>query len=108
MSDMAGSVAGWTGLGECATEGALDAVFEAVAEALAKEEAVRIAWFGNFATRYREVRNRQNPRTGKSNSIPALTALSFEAGNALKATFKEAPAARDRVTTELPRWSGFA
>ena len=54
-SDIAAQVADRTGLSRTDAAGAVDAVdavFEAVIEALARREQVRIAGFGLFATRY--------------------------------------------------------
>ena len=59
-SEMVGRVAGRMGLTKSAADGAVDAVFEVIAEALAKEEAVRIAGFGTFATRSRSARTGRN------------------------------------------------
>ena len=53
-------------------------------EALAKNEAVRIAGFGTFATKNRPARTGRNPRTGEVVSIPASVAPAFRAGKALK------------------------
>ena len=83
-SEMVGRVAGRMGLTKSAADGAVDAVFEVIVEALAKEEAVRIAGFGTFATRSRSARTGRNPRTGESVSIPASKAPSFKAGKALR------------------------
>ena len=83
-SEMVGRVAGRMGLTKSAADGAVDAVFEVIAEALAKEEAVRIAGFGTFATRSRSARTGRNPRTGESVSIPASKAPSFKAGKTLR------------------------
>ena len=49
-------VAARMGLNKSAAEGAVDTVFEAIAEGLAKEEEVRIAGFGTFGTRSRAAR----------------------------------------------------
>ena len=65
-SDIVGRMADRMGLSKSAAEGAVDTVLEAIAEALAKEEAVRIAGFGTFATRGRSARTGRNPRTGES------------------------------------------
>ena len=62
----------------------VDAVFEVIAEALAREEAVRIAGFGTFETKSRSARTGRNPRTGESVSIPASKAPSFKAAKALR------------------------
>ena len=83
-SEMVGHVAGRMGLNKSAAEGAVDAVFEVIAEALAREEAVRIAGFGTFETKSRSARTGRNPRTGESVSIPASKAPSFKAAKALR------------------------
>ena len=88
-SEMAERVAGTMGLSKSAAKGAVDAVFETIVEALAREEAVRIAGFGTFATRSRSARAGRNPQTGESIAIPASKAPSFKAGKALRAAVNE-------------------
>ena len=88
-SEMAERVAGRMGLSKSAAEGAVDAVFETIVEALAREEAVRIVGFGTFATRSRSARAGRNPQTGESIAIPASKAPSFKAGKALRAAVNE-------------------
>ena len=83
-SDIAGRVAGRAGVGKSAAGDAVDAVFEAIEEALARGENVRIAGFGTFGTRSRPARTGRNPRTGESLNIPASTAPTFKAGKALR------------------------
>ena len=83
-SDIAGRVAGRAGVGKSTAGDAVDTVFEAIAEALARGEDVRIAGFGIFATRNRSARTGRNPRTGESLEISASTAPTFEAGNPLR------------------------
>ncbi len=79
-SDIAGRVADRTGLSRSAAGEAVDAVFEA----LANGQEVRIASFGTFGTRNRPARTGRNPRTGESLSIPASTAPMFKAGKGLR------------------------
>ena len=97
-SDIVGRVAERMGLSKPAAEGAVDTVLEAIAEALTKEEAVRIAGFGTFATRGRRARTGRNPRTGESVPIAASKAPSFKAGKALRDAVNTGwkPAAVDR------------
>ena len=83
-SDIAGRVADRIGLSQSASGNAVDAVFEAVGEALANGEEVRIAGLGTFGTRNRPARTGRNPQTGESLSIPASTAPAFKPGKALK------------------------
>ena len=98
-SDIVGRMADRMGLSKSAAEGAVDTVLEAIAEALAKEEAVRIAGFGTFATRGRSARTGRNRRTGESVPIAASKAPSFKAGKALREAVNTGwkPAAADRV-----------
>ena len=83
-SDIIGRVADRMRLRKSVAEGAVDTVLETIAEALAKEEAVRIAGFGTFATKRREARTGRNPATGESVAIAASKAPSFKAGKALR------------------------
>ena len=83
-SDIAGRVASRAGVGRSAAEEAVDAVFEAIGEALARGEDVRIVGFGTFATRSRPARTGRNPRTGENMGIAASTAPTFKAGKPLR------------------------
>ena len=107
-SDIVGRVADRMRLSKSAAEGAVDTVLEAIAEALAKEEAVRIAGFGTFATRSRSARTGRNPRTGERVAIPASKAPSFKAGKALKDAVKKGwvPMRGDRVDESMVGWGG--
>ena len=83
-SDTAGRVAGRANVGRSAAGDAVDAVFEAVGEALARGEDVRIAGFGTFGTRSRPARTGRNPRTGESLNIAASTTPTFKADRPLR------------------------
>ena len=83
-SEIAGLVDGRIGVGRSAVGGAVDAVFEAIAETLARGEDVRLAGFGTFGTRRRSARTGRNPRTGESLNIAASTTPTFKAGKPLK------------------------
>ena len=83
-SDIAGRMADRIGLSRSAAGNAVDAVFEAVGEALANGEEVRIAGFGTFGKTNRPARTGRNPQTGESLSIPASIAPAFKPGKALK------------------------
>lgn len=60
------------------------AIFEVIAEAMAKGEKVSIPGFGTFETRKRAARKGKNPQTKEVIDIPACTAPAFKAGKALK------------------------
>ena len=83
-SDISARVAHQAGVSNSSAAVAVDAVFAAIAEALAKEEDVQIAGFGTFATRSRPARTGRNPRTGESLEIAASKTPAFKAGKALR------------------------
>ena len=83
-STIVGRVADRMGLTKSMAEGAVDTVLEAIGDALAREEAVRIAGFGTFATTSRAARTSRNPRTGESAPTLASKVLSFKPGKALR------------------------
>ena len=83
-SDIAGHVADRTGVARSAAGSAVDAVFEAIGETLARGEDVRIAGFGIFSTKSRPTRTGRNPSTGESMEIVASTAPTFKAGKPLR------------------------
>lgn len=63
---------------------AVDAVLDAVTEAMRKGEQVTLVGFGTFLVRKREARTGRNPRTGEPLQIAASNVPSFKAGKALK------------------------
>ena len=83
-TEIASRVADRTGVERSAAGDAVDAVFEAIAETLARGEEVRIVGFGTFVTRNRPARTGRNPRTGESLNIAASTAPAFKAGKPLR------------------------
>ena len=84
MSDIADRVADRIGSSRPVAGNAVDAVFEAIGEALASGEEVRIVGFGTFGTRNRPARTGRNPRTGESLAIPASTTPTFKPGETLR------------------------
>ena len=103
-------VAARMGLDKFTAEGAVDTVFEAIADGLAKEEDVRIAGFGTFGTRSRAARMGRNPRTGESVPIPASKSPSFKAAKGLREAVKRGrqaePAEAADVQHEPPGSAG--
>jgi len=63
---------------------AVDALFEAITEGVAKEGKVAIVGFGTWAKKERAARTGINPLTKESIKIPAKMAVSFKAGSKLK------------------------
>ncbi|CAD2075679.1 MULTISPECIES: HU family DNA-binding protein [Phocicoccus] len=67
---------------------AVDAVFEAVQEALTAGEKVQLIGFGTFEVRERAARKGRNPQTGEEIEIAASKVPAFKAGKALKDAVK--------------------
>ncbi|ASA22931.1 HU family DNA-binding protein [Paenibacillus donghaensis] len=63
---------------------AVDAVFEAIAEALQGGDKVQLVGFGNFEVRERSARKGRNPQTGEEIEIPSSKVPAFKPGKALK------------------------
>lgn len=62
----------------------VEAVLEAITEALKNGEKVQLIGFGNFEVRERAARKGRNPQTGKEITIPASKVPAFKPGKALK------------------------
>ena len=82
-SDIVGRLAGRMGLTRSTAESAVDTVLGAIAEALAKEEAVWLAGFATFRTK-RCGPVRTEPGDRENVQIAASKAPSFKAGKALR------------------------
>ena len=63
---------------------AVEAVFDAISEALEKGDKVQLIGFGTFDVSERAAREGRNPRTGETMKIAASKAPRFTAGKALK------------------------
>ena len=63
---------------------AVEAVFDAISEALEKGDKVQLIGFGTFDVSERAEREGRNPRTGETMKIAASKAPRFKAGKALK------------------------
>lgn len=77
-------VATKTGLKKVQAEAAVNAVNEAIAEALAAGDKVQIIGFGTYEVKERAAREGRNPKTGETITIAATKAPTFSAGKALK------------------------
>ncbi|WP_407973157.1 HU family DNA-binding protein (plasmid) [Burkholderia pyrrocinia] len=73
-----------TGNSKAHTETAIDAILQAVTQALTRGEAVQLVGFGSFSTGARPERNGRNPSTGEAITIPAAKTVKFSAGKAFK------------------------
>lgn len=83
-AELVEKVAEKTGLTKKDSGRALDAVFEAITEALAGGQRVQLVGFGSFEVRRRAARKGRNPQTGKEIQISARRVPAFKAGKALK------------------------
>ncbi len=83
-AELVDRVAEKTGLTKKDSGRALDAVFEAITEALAGGQRVQLVGFGSFEVRRRAARKGRNPQTGKEIQIGARRVPAFKAGKALK------------------------
>ncbi len=65
-------------------EASVNAVVDAITEALVKGDKVQLVGFGSFEVRKRAARKGRNPQTREEIKIPASKAPVFKAGKALK------------------------
>lgn len=82
--ELAAAVAEKTGLTKKDAEKAVNAVVEAVTDALKEGDKVQLVGFGSFETKKRAAYTGHDPRTMKPIKIAATTIPSFKAGKALK------------------------
>ena len=73
-----------TGLKKKEAEAAVNAVTEAIAEALKAGDKVQLIGFGTFDVKESAAREGRNPRTGETIKIEASKRPVFSAGSALK------------------------
>lgn len=68
---------------------AVDAVLDAITDALKKGDSVSFTGFGKFSTQRRAERQGVNPRNpGQKVTIPAATVAKFSVGSQLKAAVR--------------------
>lgn len=83
-SDLVDLVAKKVNLTNKAAREAVQAVLDAVRDALKKGDKVVLTGFGTFSVRSRASRKGRNPQTGVEINIPARKTPGFTAGKALK------------------------
>ncbi len=69
-------------------ERAVSSVFDTIAKALKKGQALTLVGFGTFSVTKRKARVGRNPQTGKEIKIPAKKVPKFSPGKALKNSVK--------------------
>jgi DNA-binding protein HU-beta len=83
-AELIDTVADAADLSKASAARAVDAVTDAIAEALKKDEQVTIVGFGTFSVRKRAARSGRNPRTGETIHIKASNVPGFKPGKGLK------------------------
>jgi len=77
-------VANECGLTKHATGRVITSVFNAISEALAANDKVKLVGFGTFSVAKRKASTGRNPRTGEPMEIKASSQPKFKAGKGLK------------------------
>lgn len=83
-SELVAAMATKANVSKKAAEESLNAMLDAVKDAMAKGDKVQLIGFGSFEVRTRAARKGKNPQTGAEMKIPACKAPVFKAGKALK------------------------
>ena len=83
-AELIDAVADNADLSKAAAGRAIDAVVDAITDALKKGDSVSLVGFGTFSVRERSARSGRNPQTGETIQISAAKVPSFKAGKALK------------------------
>ncbi|WP_019534069.1 HU family DNA-binding protein [Paenibacillus ginsengihumi] len=83
-TDLINKVAEVTELSKKDATKAVEAVFDAISEALQAGDKVQLVGFGNFEVRERSARKGRNPQTGEEIEIPSSKVPAFKPGKALK------------------------
>ena len=83
-SELIDAIADEADISKAAAGRALDALTDAITDALKKGDTVSLVGFGTFSVRKRAARTGRNPRTGETIKIKASKNPAFKAGKALK------------------------
>ncbi|WP_028986383.1 HU family DNA-binding protein [Thermicanus aegyptius] len=83
-SELVARVAEMTGFTKKDSSKAVDAVLDAITDALKTGEKVQLIGFGNFEIRERSARKGRNPQTGEEIMISASKVPAFRPGKGLK------------------------
>jgi DNA-binding protein HU-beta len=83
-SELIEAIATSADISKAAAGRALDAVTDAITQALKNSDQVALVGFGTFAVKERAARTGRNPQTGKPIEIAAARIPSFKPGKSLK------------------------
>jgi DNA-binding protein HU-beta len=81
--DLINKIAESTELTKAQSAEALNAVMDAIAEALKNGDKITLVGFGTFSVSERAARSGRNPQTGKAMDIQAKKSVKFKAGKDL-------------------------
>ena len=73
-----------SGMKKKEAELAVNAITEAIVDAMKNGERVQLVGFGTFDVKTRDARTARNPKTGESIEVPASKHPAFSASKALK------------------------
>ena len=82
--DLIDAVSASTGDSKAGTGEAIDAILDAVTQAVTRGDTVQLIGFGSFSSGSRAERSGRNPATGEEITIPAAKTVKFTAGKAFK------------------------
>ena len=85
-NELVAAVSEKAGLSKSDATRAIDATFEAITEALRKNDDVRLVGFGTYTVSTRAASEGRNPRTGEPIKIPESKQPKFKASKALRDT----------------------
>jgi DNA-binding protein HU-beta len=83
-NELVSAVADKASLSKQQAAGAVDAVFDAIGDALSKGDDIRLVGFGTFSVSHRAASKGRNPSTGAEVDIPARNVAKFTPGKGLK------------------------
>lgn len=86
QGDLIEKVAAKASITKAEAERAINAVKEAIADSLRKNDKVTLVGFGTFAVSQRKARRGHNPYTNEHIKIPATKSVRFTVGKQLKET----------------------
>lgn len=83
-AELIDKVAEATEMNKASATRAVEAVFDAITQALKNGDTISLVGFGTFSVGDRAARSGRNPRTGETINIPASKNPRFKAGKGLK------------------------
>lgn len=83
-TQLVAKVAEKAGITKVQAANVVDAVFDSITEAMAKNDKVQLIGFGTFAAKHHKAKVSRNPRTGAEIKVAATYRPSFSAGKSLK------------------------